>query len=64
MACAAGFEDLRGDGVAALLVAARDRDLGAFFGKEDGGSFADARGASGDESDFVFETHMKSSPTT
>ena len=51
---AAALQNLRGDGVAALLVAAGDGDVGAFFGKEDGGGFADAGGAAGDESDFVF----------
>ena len=47
-------QDLLGYGMAALLVAAGDGDPGAFFGKQDGGGFADAGGASGDESDFVF----------
>ncbi len=56
---AARFENLRGDRMAALLVAARDRDLGAFLGEEDGSGFADAGSASGDESDFVFQTHME-----
>ena len=52
---AARFEDLRGDGMAALLVAAGDGDLGALFGEQEGSSLADAGGASGDESDFVFQ---------
>ena len=61
---AAGFQNLRGDGMAALLVAAGDGDFGALFGEENGSSFADAGSASGDESDFVLQTHMKSSQTT
>ena len=55
---AAGFQDPRGDGVAALLVAAGDGDFGAFSGEENGGGFADAGGAAGDESDFVLQTHV------
>ena len=38
--------------------------LAPSWAKQNGGSFADAGGASGDESDFVFETHMKSFQTT
>ena len=56
----AAFQNPGSDRVPPLFVAARDRDLGALFGKEDGSGFADARRASGDESDFVFERHMKS----
>ena len=58
MASPAGFEDSRGDGVTALLVAAGDGNLRSFFGEEEGGGLADAGGATGDESDFVFQTHV------
>ena len=53
----AAFQDLFDNGVAALLVAAGDGDFGAFPGEEQGGGFADAGGASGDERDFVLQAH-------
>jgi glycosyltransferase involved in cell wall biosynthesis len=63
---AAGFEYLRGYSMAALLIAAGHGDFGTLFREQDGGSFADAGGASGDESDFALQAHkfLKASRTT
>jgi hypothetical protein len=54
----AGVQDLLDHGMAAFLVSTGDGNLGAFPGEKDSGSFADAGGASGDESDFVLQTHV------
>ena len=51
---AAAAFDLVGDGLAFLLSASGQDDLGPGVGEGDGGGFADARGASGDQDDFVF----------
>src|SRR6266446_9636183 len=49
--------DFLGNGLPALFVAARDRDLGAFFGEQKGRSFANAGCAACDQSDSVLQAH-------
>src|ERR1039458_9126155 len=54
---AALTQDPLGNGFPALFVAASDRHLGPFFGKEDRRSFADAGRTACDQSGFIFQSH-------
>ena len=54
---AATVHDFLGNRMAALFVAARDRDSGALLAEEDRRGFADAGCAPGDESYSMFQSH-------
>ena len=49
--------DLPGSGIGRLLTEVGDGDLGAFSGEQDGDFLADSTGRTGDDRDFVLETH-------
>src|SRR5437867_2475496 len=48
--------------ITALLMASRDGDLRAFFRKQNSRRLADARGAAGDQRNFVFQAHSVLTP--